>query len=87
MSYNPAENAVLLTTRTTMDNCSTYELYMVPTETDPQNPDAPGELFNLFIREIFYFTNIKTCMLFRLQKIFWNDINLGCKESFCCSGS
>lgn len=31
---------MLLTTRTAMDN-SSYELYMVPTETDPQNPDAP----------------------------------------------
>lgn len=40
MSFNPAENSVLLTTRTSMDN-SSYELYMVPAETDPQNPDAP----------------------------------------------
>jgi coatomer protein complex subunit alpha (xenin) len=41
MSFNPAENAILLTTRTPSLENNTYELYMVPSETDPQNPDAP----------------------------------------------
>lgn len=43
MSYNPAENAVLLTTRTTNTDNSSFELYMVPTDpSDSQNsPDAP----------------------------------------------
>lgn len=41
MSFNPAENAVLLTTRThNMDN-SNYDLYQIPKETDSQNPDSP----------------------------------------------
>ena len=44
MSYNPAENAVLLTTRVpgNPDNCS-YDLYFVPKDTtsDSANPDAP----------------------------------------------
>jgi coatomer protein complex subunit alpha (xenin) len=41
MSYNPAENAVLLTTRTTNVENSSYELYILPAETDSQNPDTP----------------------------------------------
>ncbi|XP_049801148.1 coatomer subunit alpha [Schistocerca nitens] len=41
MSYNPAENAILLCTRSaSVDNC-TYELYTIPKETDNQNPDSP----------------------------------------------
>ncbi|XP_045595486.1 coatomer subunit alpha isoform X1 [Procambarus clarkii] len=41
MSFNPAENAVLLTTRThNMDN-SNYDLYQIPKDSDPQNPDSP----------------------------------------------
>lgn len=41
MSYNPAENAVLLCTRTSNVETSTYDLYTIPKETDSQNPDAP----------------------------------------------
>lgn len=40
LSYNAAENAVLLSTRTTNLDNSTYDLYMVPKETDSQNPDS-----------------------------------------------
>lgn len=39
MSYNPAENAVLLNTRTANPDNSTYDLCMVPKDYDPQNPD------------------------------------------------
>lgn len=41
MSYNPAENAVLLCTRTSSVENSTYDLYTIPKESDSQNPDAP----------------------------------------------
>lgn len=41
MSFNPAENAVLLCTHTTNVENSTYDLYAVPKETDSSNPDAP----------------------------------------------
>lgn len=41
MSYNPAENAVLLCTRTSNVETSTYDLYTIPKESDSQNPDAP----------------------------------------------
>ncbi|XP_033632852.1 coatomer subunit alpha-like [Asterias rubens] len=41
MSYNPAENAVLVCTRTSNVDNSTYDLYQVPKESDKQNPDAP----------------------------------------------
>ena len=41
MSYNPAENAVLLCTRATQLENSTYDLYQVPKDSDGQNPDAP----------------------------------------------
>lgn len=41
MSFNPAENAVLLCTRTHNIENSNYELYQVPKETDSQNPDSP----------------------------------------------
>uniref|UniRef100_A0A671KCC7 Coatomer subunit alpha n=1 Tax=Sinocyclocheilus anshuiensis TaxID=1608454 RepID=A0A671KCC7_9TELE len=41
MSYNPAENAVLLCTRATNLENSTYDLYSIPRESDSQNPDAP----------------------------------------------
>ena len=43
MSYNPAENAVLLSTRTAgnLDNCC-YDLYYVPKDSgDSSTPDAP----------------------------------------------
>jgi coatomer protein complex subunit alpha (xenin) len=42
MSYNPAENAVLLTTRPTNIENSVYDLYQMPkTSSDSSNPDAP----------------------------------------------
>ncbi|CAH1774502.1 unnamed protein product [Owenia fusiformis] len=41
MSYNPAENAVLLTTRASNLENSTYDLYAIPKSSDSQNPDAP----------------------------------------------
>ena len=41
MSYNPAENAVLLCTRSANLENSTYDLYQVPKDSDGQNPDAP----------------------------------------------
>jgi len=41
MSYNPAENAILLTTRTTSTDCGSYELYQIPTETNSSQPDTP----------------------------------------------
>lgn len=41
MSFNPAEHAILLNTRThNLDN-STYDLYQIPKDSDPQNPDTP----------------------------------------------
>lgn len=42
MSYNPAENAVLLSNRTSgnLDNCC-YDLYVIPKDSDSSNPDAP----------------------------------------------
>ncbi|XP_022308214.2 coatomer subunit alpha-like [Crassostrea virginica] len=41
MSYNPAENAVLLCTRASNAENSTYDLYCLPKSSDSQNPDAP----------------------------------------------
>lgn len=41
MSYNPAENAVLVCTRASMLENSTYDLYQIPKDSDGQNPDAP----------------------------------------------
>merc|ERR1719192_734674 len=41
MSYNPAENAVLMCTRTSNVDNSTYDLYQVPKDSDSSNPDAP----------------------------------------------
>lgn len=41
MSYNPAENAILLCTRTANVENSTYDLYAIPKDSDSQNPDAP----------------------------------------------
>lgn len=41
MSYNPAENAVLLVTRTSNIENSTYDLYKIPKESDTQNPGCP----------------------------------------------
>jgi len=40
MSYNPAENSVLLTTRTYNLESSSYDLYTLPKETDGQTPDS-----------------------------------------------
>lgn len=41
MSYNPAENAVLLSTRvnSNLDNCC-YDLYFIPKDSDSSNPDG-----------------------------------------------
>merc|ERR1712227_1067540 len=41
MSYNAAENAVLLCTRATNVENSTYDLYQVPKTSDASNPDQP----------------------------------------------
>ncbi|XP_041036564.1 coatomer subunit alpha [Carcharodon carcharias] len=41
MSYNPAENSVLLCTRASNLENSTYDLYTIPKDSDSQNPDAP----------------------------------------------
>lgn len=41
MSYNPAENAVLLCTRTTNVETSSYDLYVIPKDVDSQNPESP----------------------------------------------
>ncbi|KAL3836986.1 hypothetical protein ACJMK2_022379 [Sinanodonta woodiana] len=41
MSYNPAENSVLLMTRTSNVENSVYDLYTIPKESDAKNPDAP----------------------------------------------
>ncbi|XP_067685540.1 coatomer subunit alpha-like [Haliotis asinina] len=41
MSYNPAENGVLLCTRTSNVENSTYDLYAIPKDSDSQNPDSP----------------------------------------------
>ena len=41
MSYNPAENAVLLCTRSANQENSIYDLYAIPKDSDGQNPDAP----------------------------------------------
>lgn len=41
MSFNPAENAVLLSTKGNSPDKSVYELYSVPRECNSQNPDAP----------------------------------------------
>uniref|UniRef100_A0ACB8G8D4 Uncharacterized protein n=1 Tax=Sphaerodactylus townsendi TaxID=933632 RepID=A0ACB8G8D4_9SAUR len=40
MSYNPAENTVLLCTRASNLENSTYDLYTIPKDADSQNPDA-----------------------------------------------
>ncbi|NWR95406.1 COPA protein, partial [Furnarius figulus] len=40
MSYNPAENAVLLCTRASNLENSTYDLYTIPKDADSQNPDG-----------------------------------------------
>ncbi|XP_014673558.1 PREDICTED: coatomer subunit alpha-like [Priapulus caudatus] len=41
LSYNPAENAVLVCCRGANQDNSTYDLYAVPRVADSQNPDAP----------------------------------------------
>jgi len=41
MSYNPAENAVLLCTRTSNVENSSYDLYSIPKDSDSQNPESP----------------------------------------------
>ncbi|XP_069693952.1 coatomer subunit alpha-like isoform X2 [Periplaneta americana] len=41
MSYNPAENAVLLCTRTSNVENSSYDLYGIPKDSDSQNPESP----------------------------------------------
>lgn len=41
MSYNPAENSILLCARTSNIENSTYDLYTISKDTDSQNPDAP----------------------------------------------
>lgn len=41
MSYNPAENAVLLCTRASSVENSTYDLYSIPKDSDSHSPDAP----------------------------------------------
>merc|ERR1712020_191713 len=41
MSYNPAENAVILCTRSSNLENSLYDLYAIPKESDAQNPDSP----------------------------------------------
>ncbi len=41
MSYNPAENSVLLCTRSPNQENSIYDLYNIPKDSDGQNPDAP----------------------------------------------
>ena len=41
MSYNPAENAVLICTRSSNLENSVYDLYAIPKESDSQNPDSP----------------------------------------------
>uniref|UniRef100_F6WKP1 Coatomer subunit alpha n=2 Tax=Macaca TaxID=9539 RepID=F6WKP1_MACMU len=46
MSYNPAENAVLLCTRASNLENSTYDLYTIPKDADSQNPDG-----NLLLRD------------------------------------
>lgn len=38
MSFNPAENAILLCTRHVVLDNSTYDLYIVPKETDDSQP-------------------------------------------------
>ncbi|KAF4533472.1 hypothetical protein B566_EDAN001201 [Ephemera danica] len=41
MSYNPAENSVLLCTRSSNVENSVYDLYVIPKDSDSQNPDSP----------------------------------------------
>merc|ERR1719167_1633910 len=41
MSYNQAENSVLLCTRASNSENSTYDLYSMPKEENSSNPDAP----------------------------------------------
>ena len=41
MSYNAAENAVLLCTRASNLENSIYDLYSIPKDSDGQSPDAP----------------------------------------------
>ncbi|GFO24202.1 coatomer subunit alpha [Plakobranchus ocellatus] len=41
MSYNPVENTVLLCTKMSNIENSTYDLYSVPKDSDSSNPDAP----------------------------------------------
>lgn len=43
MSFNPAENAVLLSMRNTNSESSTYDLYMIPKETDGSVPESEGK--------------------------------------------
>nr|CAB3232867.1 coatomer subunit alpha [Phallusia mammillata] len=41
MSYNPVENAVVITSRASNIENSHYDLYQIPKTTDSSNPDAP----------------------------------------------
>ena len=60
MSYNPAENAVLMSNRVSsnLDNCS-YDLYFIPKDSDSTNPD--GEIDIIGYQE---FLDLLICVCF-----------------------
>ena len=50
MSYNPAENAVLLCTRASNVENSTYDLYTIPKDTDSHSPDGKTDFCHNEVR-------------------------------------
>lgn len=43
MSFNPAENAVLLSMRSSNLDSSTYDLYIIPRDSEANVPDSEGK--------------------------------------------
>jgi hypothetical protein len=66
MSYNPAENAVLLTTKVTnnMEN-SSYDLYFIPKDVgETSNPDG----FLYFFKSFYFLLNLNELFIKRLKE-------------------
>ena len=47
LAYNPAENAILLCSNTTTPENAYYELFAVPKNSDPSNPDCKLQMYIL----------------------------------------
>lgn len=62
MSFNPAENAVLLSTRTSNLDNSTYDLYMIPKDQERED-HVPGNRIYSFQTSDVYNLTVYNCHL------------------------